>query len=95
MRAKLPIDPYTNRPHVLDDFANTWWVQEDELAFMVANYNPARKKQNGEAELKETSDYEGYKKHTENPVKRLTYWKSVKQAFEEMMLHDILPLQKR
>nr|WP_232284459.1 hypothetical protein [Bacillus timonensis] len=79
---------------LVDDFAKTWWVQNDELAFMVANYNPARKKQNGEAELKETSDYEGYKEHTENPVKRLIYWKSVKQAFEEMMIHDILPLQK-
>lgn len=80
---------------LVDDFAKTWWVQNDELAFMVANYNPALTKQNGEAELKETSDFEGYKEHTDNPVKRLTYWKTVKQAFEEMMLHDILPLQKR
>ncbi|MBZ6485087.1 type I restriction endonuclease subunit R [Priestia aryabhattai] len=80
---------------LIKDFSAKWWVQEAELAFMVANYNPDRKKQNGEAELKRTSDYEGYKEHTENPVKRLTYWKSVKQDFEEMMLYDILPLQKR
>ncbi|WP_332284849.1 type I restriction endonuclease subunit R [Bacillus safensis] len=80
---------------LIDDFAKTWWVQNDELAFMVANYNPSLTKQNGEAELKETSDYEGYKEHTDNPVKRLTYWKTVKQAFEEMMQHDILPLQNR
>ncbi|PAL05256.1 type I restriction endonuclease subunit R [Peribacillus simplex] len=80
---------------LVDDFAKTWWVQNDELAFMVANYNPNFQKQNGEAELKRTSNYEEYKNHTENPKKRLTYWKSVRQAFDEMMIKDILPLQKR
>lgn len=80
---------------LVEDFAKTWWVQNAELAFMVANYNPNLPKQNGEAELKRTSDYEGYKKHTENPVKRLTYWKSVRQAFDEMMVQDVLPLQNR
>lgn len=80
---------------LVDDFANTWWVQNDELAFMVANYKSNLQKQNGEAELKRTSDYEGYKNHTKNPKKRLTYWKSVRQAFDEMMIQDILPLQNR
>lgn len=80
---------------LVDGFVSTWWVQKPELAFMVANYNPNLQKQNGEAELKRTSDYEGYKEHTENPVVKLKYWKSVKQAFEEMMIQDVLPLQKR
>ncbi|WP_074593202.1 type I restriction endonuclease subunit R [Bacillus cereus] len=80
---------------LVDAFVNTWWVQKAELVFMVANYDPNLQKQNGEAELKLTSDYEGYKEHTENPVVKLKYWKSVKQAFEEMMIQDILPLQKR
>lgn len=80
---------------LIEDFSSKWCVQEEELAFMVANYNPSKDKQNGEAELKRTSNYEGYKAHTESPVKRLAYWRSVKQDFEEMMLHDILPLQKR
>lgn len=62
---------------------------------MVINYNPNLQKQNGEAELKRTSDYEGYKNHTVIPKKRLTYWKSVRQAFDEMMIQDILPLQER
>ncbi|MED3269597.1 type I restriction endonuclease subunit R [Bacillus thuringiensis] len=80
---------------LVDGFVNTWGVQKAELVFMVANYDPKLQKQNGEAELKHTSDYEGYKEHTENPVVKLKYWKSVKQAFEEMMIQDILPLQKR
>jgi type I restriction enzyme R subunit len=62
---------------------------------MVSNYNPSLDKQNGEAELKRTSNYEAYKANTENPVKRLSYWKSLKQDFEKMMVNDILPLQRR
>lgn len=80
---------------LVDEFAQTWWVQRDQLAFMVGNYQPSRPKQNGENELKQTSDYEGYKKYTEHPVKRLTYWRSVRQAFDEMMIQYILPLQKK
>ncbi|MFC4619287.1 hypothetical protein ACFO4N_11235 [Camelliibacillus cellulosilyticus] len=57
--------------------------------------NPSQDKQYGEAELKRTSNYEAYKANTENPVKRLTYWKSVKQDFEKMMVDDISPLQRR
>ena len=80
---------------LIENFTKKWHVKEEELSFMVANYNPSKDKQNGEAELKRTSNYEAYKAHTENPVKRLTYWKSVKQDFEEMMVNDILPLQRR
>ncbi|MED1902433.1 type I restriction endonuclease subunit R [Bacillus thuringiensis] len=80
---------------LVDEFVSTWWVQKPELIFMINNYNPKLQKQNGEAEMKRTSDYEDYKSHTENPKKRLTYWKSVIQAFDEMMIQDILPLQKR
>lgn len=84
----------TINTHV-DDFARTWWVPQEELSFMVANYNPNREKQNSEAELKKTSDYDGYKEHTEKPVRKLAYWQSVIQAFEEMIVNDVLPLQKR
>jgi len=80
---------------LVEDFAKTWRVQDKELAFMVANYNPNRDKQNGEAELKRTSDYEAYKEHTEKPVRKLAYWKSVRHAFEDMMILDVLPLQNR
>ena len=80
---------------LVDEFVRTWRVQKSELAFMVANYNEKLEKQNGEAELKRTSDYEAYKEHAENPVAKLKYWKSVKNAFEDMMIHDVLPLQTR
>lgn len=80
---------------LLDTFVQKWWVQKDELAFMVANYNPNLEKQNGEAELKRTSNYEAYKEHATNSVIKLKYWKTVKSAFEDMMIHDVLPLQKR
>lgn len=80
---------------LVDEFAQTWWFQRDQLAFMVGNYQPSRSKQNVENELKQTSDYEGYKKYTEHPVKRLTSWRSVRQAFDEMMIQYILPLQKK
>lgn len=80
---------------LVDDFAKTWWVPEEELSFMVANYNPNRDKQNGEAELKRTSDYDSYKEHKEKPARKLAYWQSVIQAFEEMIVNDVLPLQKR
>ncbi|MGK8833709.1 hypothetical protein ACRS8Y_28355 [Bacillus paranthracis] len=45
--------------------------------------------------MKRTSDYEAYKEHAKNPVTKLKYWKSVKNAFEEMMIHDVLPLQNK
>lgn len=80
---------------LIEHFAKKWYVNEEELAFMIENYNPSKEKQNGEAELKRTSDYEAYKANTENPVRRLSYWKSVMKDFEQMMIEDILPLQKR
>lgn len=80
---------------LVENFSKKWHVKEDELAYLVSNYNPIKDKQSGEAELKRSSDYEGYKASAENPVKKLTYWKAVKQDLEKMMIDDILPLQKR
>lgn len=80
---------------LLDEFVGTWYVKKPELSFVVNNYMPNLEKQNGEAELKRTSDYEAYKEHADNPVKKLVYWKTVKQAFEEMMVEEILPLQHK
>ncbi|CGG54483.1 Type I restriction-modification system restriction subunit [Streptococcus pneumoniae] len=80
---------------LLDTFVQKWWVQKEELEFMVANYNPNHERQNGEAELKRTSDYTAYKEHASDPVAKLKYWKTVKNAFEDMMVQNILPLQQR
>ena len=54
--------------------------QEDELAYVVSNYSPAKEHQNGETELKHTSDYEAYKENKENPVHKLSYWKNIKNC---------------
>nr|WP_082220078.1 type I restriction endonuclease subunit R [Jeotgalibaca dankookensis] len=80
---------------VIQDFSEKWHVEEDQLAYVVTNYNPKRKRQYGEAELKETADYQTYKETTEKPVPKLRYWKTVRNEFEEVMEKEILPLKHR
>lgn len=71
-----------------------WAMKESVLTFYVNHYNPKKERQNGESELKRTSDYEAYKATTENPVKRLTYWREIKNAVADMISETILPLRK-
>lgn len=71
-----------------------WAMKESVLTFYVNHYNPKKERQNGESELKRTSDYEAYKATTENPVKRLTYWREIKNAVADMINETILPLRK-
>lgn len=80
---------------LIDEFSKKWAVQPGELAFLVANYNPTKERQNGEAELKRTSDYSVYSAHTDHPVRKLSYWKEVKKACTKMIHEDVLPLRKR
>ncbi|MDN6626019.1 MAG: type I restriction endonuclease subunit R [Pisciglobus halotolerans] len=71
-----------------------WALEEEQLAFVVDNYNPKKEKQNGETELKHTSNYKAYKENTEKPVSRLTYWKEAKKAVTDMVQEEILPLRR-
>lgn len=80
---------------LVEEFSDKWQVNEDELEFMVSNYNPRRSKQNGEAELKRTSNYEVYKQKVEKPVSKLKYWKHVRKDLDDLMKEEILPLQNR
>lgn len=80
---------------LIEDFSKKWCVKEEALNFMVSNYNPRHERQNGEAELKRTSNYELYRTHTEKPLSKLKYWKGVRKDFDYMMKDEILPLQKR
>jgi len=80
---------------LVEEFSDKWRVNEDELEFMVSNYNPKRSRQNGEAELKRTSNYEEYKQKAEEPVSKLKYWKSVRNELDELMSEEILPLRQR
>ena len=79
----------------INDLASKWHVNEEELSYVVNNYNPRKEKQSGESELKATSDYQGYKESTDNPVSRLKYWRNVKNDFETVMEREILPLERR
>lgn len=82
---------------ILTAFAQKWALKPAELRFMVDHYNPylVDEKQNGEDELQRTSDYECYKANTENPVSKLRYWRTVKEAYIKMITEDILPLRIR
>lgn len=81
--------------HLVNNFSVKWSVQVNELQFVVDNYNPNKEVQNGENELKNTSDYLHYKEHTENPVSKLKYWSCVKEAYTQMIKESILPLRAK
>lgn len=80
---------------VVHDFSAKWQVDEDELAYVVANYNPKKERQNGESELKQSANYPAYKESVEKPVSKLKYWKNVRSDFDNVMKEEILPLQRR
>ena len=42
-----------------------------------------------------TSDYVAYRTITENPVSKLKYHRSIREAVYEMMIEEILPLRER
>lgn len=80
---------------VVQDFSDKWYVEEEELMYVVANYNPKKDRQNGENELKRSANYDLYRESAENPVSKLRYWKTVRTELKEVMSEDILPLQRK
>lgn len=72
-----------------------YFLNKEDFAFLVENYNPAKKKQIGETELKRSADYNAYKENTENGVNRLKFWKHVKNEFTDVIEEEILPLNWR
>lgn len=80
---------------VIRDFSQKWYVNEDELSYVVNNYNPNRDKQSGENELKQSADYTTYKLVVDNPVPKLKYWKTLRSDLENVIEKEILPLQRR
>ncbi|WP_188203816.1 type I restriction endonuclease subunit R [Desemzia incerta] len=80
---------------LVKEFSEKMGLKPDEFQYVVENYNPAKKRQNGEHELKRTSNYDTYKHRSEQPVKKLTYWKEVREQFTDLIEEEILPLQKR
>ncbi|MDN6729898.1 MAG: type I restriction endonuclease subunit R [Alkalibacterium sp.] len=80
---------------IIQDFSDRWELEEEELTYVVANYNPKRNKQNGENELKQTADYYAYREKVNEPVPKLRYWKTVRSDLKEVMNKEILPLQRK
>lgn len=80
---------------IVHNFSEKWHVNEDELSYVVANYNSKKEKQSGENELKYSADYLSYKENTEEPVSKLRYWRTVRNDLEKLIREEILPLQRR
>lgn len=79
----------------IQEFSQKWSVEEDAATYVALNYNPKKKKQSGENEMKSSADYDNYKQTVENPVSKLRYWKNVRSDFEKMVKNEILPLRDR
>lgn len=85
----------TTNYELTKDFSEKWCINEETLDYVVTNYKPNRKRQNGESELKNTSDYDKYRETYDNPVSKLKYWKTVRQDLDELMINEILPLRNK
>jgi type I restriction enzyme R subunit len=79
----------------IGEFSKHWGVNEDTLEFVVSNYNPKKKRQDGESDLKSNSDYEEYKRKNPEGVSKLKYWRSLRNNLDDLMSNEILPLRKR
>ena len=89
---------YKTEKERMENFVATWQVSFDSLNFLVKNWRSnldASKKQNGEDAMIKTSDYVAYRTITENPVSKLKYHRSIREAVYEMMIEEILPLRER
>ncbi|AYW44754.1 type I restriction endonuclease subunit R [Tetragenococcus koreensis] len=80
---------------VQQEFSNKWQVDEEELAYVMENYNPKKEHQNGENELQRTADYSTYKEKAEEPVSKLKYGKTMRKELDKVMKEEILPLRRQ
>lgn len=80
---------------VQQEFSNKWQVNEEELAYVMENYNPKRDHQSGENELQRTADYSSYKEKAEEPVSKLKYGKTMRKELDKVMKEEILPLRRQ
>ena len=78
---------------LVEEFAKKWVLDPEEFRYMVASFNPDLESQPGEDALKKSANFEQYKAQTENPVSKLRYWRTVKEAYTKMITEDLLPLR--
>lgn len=80
---------------MVKQFAQFWHVDEDEVAYVVSNFNEKNDKQPGENELKKTGDYQMYREHAEQPVSKLKYGRAMIEDLNDLVKEEILPFRKR
>lgn len=77
---------------VLREFSENWAVDLDDLTFYVENYEVDKDSdQLGESELMRNADYEVYKEKSENPVLKLRYKKTIRDAAKGLVTEEIVP----
>ncbi|MHC5225909.1 type I restriction endonuclease subunit R [Ignatzschineria sp. LJL83] len=85
------IDIQTNE--LVENFSKQWALDPEEFRYMVASFNPDLENQPGEEALKRSANFDLYKSQAENPVSKLRYWRTVKEAYTKMITEDVLPLR--
>ncbi|ATH00336.1 hypothetical protein FAM18133_01519 [Lacticaseibacillus paracasei] len=80
--------------HLVKDVATTWGADPEEALFYAENFDPKKEFNPGEESLKRHMDYEMYKENSENPVKKISYWREFKDAYSNLIREEILPLNQ-
>lgn len=78
---------------LVENFSKQWALDPEEFRYMVASFNPDLENQPGEEALKKSANFDLYKSQAENPVSKLRYWRTVKEAYTKMIMEDVLPLR--
>lgn len=80
--------------HVVKDIASEWGADPAEALFYAENFDPKKESNPGEESLKRHMDYEAYKQHSTDPVKKISYWREFKNAYSNVIREEILPLNQ-
>ncbi|MBP2622639.1 type I restriction endonuclease subunit R, EcoR124 family [Streptococcus oricebi] len=78
----------------VENLAKTWYIGQEELAYLVKNYRKGRSKQIGESELKDSQRYQDYKAETKDALNPLKYKKAIKESYIKL-IQDLEPLMRR
>lgn len=82
--------------HMIDDFAKTWCVQPDALAFFIETYDASKEpqeKQSNQDALKKASDGRAYRKL--HPDIGLKYWRSLLDGIRQLYVEKLQKLIER
>lgn len=80
--------------HLVGQVAEEWGADPEEALFYAENFDPKKESNPGEESLKRHMDYDSYKTHNANPVKKISYWREFKNAYSNLIQEEILPLNQ-